>query len=272
MQHGRVPPKDLFPRLRRERVSTTSKQWGRALPSVLRLLADRRADVALPTPPMLRAGDDQGERFARALAYWTALDHLLRYQMGWTHPAQGLARWLDQGVDDLCDALALVRHVWLGDGFIKRYMSWRVQTGNDHLPSAWTRSIDRIENEPGREGEPIGPWGLHLHELGMHALSPQDGAAPKLVWLHAFDPADSRGPAGPPLLGPAEPVLLFRGSLESGWYGALQHAPTHEVRVVSEEYGLCGRFRRSPASGRWHTAPEEVHLWGVRPGSDGSLF
>ncbi|HWI01727.1 MAG TPA: hypothetical protein VNT27_15475, partial [Propionibacteriaceae bacterium] len=63
-----------------------------------------------------------------------------------------------------------------------------------------------------------------------------------------------------------------RGSLEGGWYGVLQQAPTDEVRVISEEYGLCGRFHRSPASNRWHTAPEEVHLWGVRPRSDESLF
>ena len=65
---------------------------------------------------MVRAGEGHDEPFARALAYWTALGHVLRFQMGWTHPAQGLAHWLDEGGDDVCDALSLVRHVWLGDG------------------------------------------------------------------------------------------------------------------------------------------------------------
>jgi hypothetical protein len=229
--------------------------------------------VALPAVPMSRSGEDHSEAFARALAYWTALDHILRYQLGWTFPAQGLAQWLDQGSwDDPSDALSLVRHVWLGDGFLDRYLAWRLQTGNDNLPSTWMKSLDNVKDNSGQEGQPIGPWGLHLQESGMHVLSPETEAPPKLVWLRPLEPTKGASQVGAPLVGPAEPVLLFRGSLESGWYGALQQAPTDEVRVVSEEYGLCGRFHRSPVSNRWHTVPEEVHLWGVRSGSDGSLF
>lgn len=116
-----MPTQKHFPRLRREPLATKDAQWGQALPAIARLLADRRADVALPTCPLLRADEDVvGEVFARAIAYWSALDHLLRYQLGWTHPAQGLARWRDEGGGSVSTALALVRYVWLGDGFLDR--------------------------------------------------------------------------------------------------------------------------------------------------------
>jgi hypothetical protein len=253
-----------FPRLRREWVgSTSAHNWGGALPAVVRLLADRRADVSLPACPLVRAGERWEETFARAMPYWTALDHVLRYQLGWTFPSQGLARWLDEGSPDQVRPLALVRHVWLGDGSLHRYMAWRVQKGVDHLPSAWLKRVAGTVFEFGKEGETVGPWELHLEEPGMHALAPLDGAPPRLTWLHPFEPPAARQP--PRLVGESEPVLLFRGGLETGWYGALEYAPTSAVRVVSEEYGLCGRFRRSPTTGRWHTVPEEVHAWGVRP-------
>lgn len=250
-----------FPRLRRESANLATMNWGAALPAVVRLLADRRSDVALPTYPLVRAGE-RGDNFARAQAYWTALDHVLRYQLGWTFPAQGLARWLDEGCPDDVRSLALVRHVWLGDGALPRYMAWRVQHGGDHLPSAWMKQIAGVSYEYGREGEPFGPWELHLEEPGLHALAPLEGKPPKSTWLHPFDPFSLIQPNASD---GSEPVLLFRGGLETGWYGALEHAPTSAVRVISEEHGLCGRFRRSPFTGRWHTAPEEVHAWGVRP-------
>lgn len=104
----------------------------------------------------------------------------------------------------------------------------------------------------------------------MHVTAPEVEAPPKSVWLHPFNP--SGGGSAKPFLDESEPVLLFRGSLESGWYGVLQQSPTQQVRVVSEKYGLCGRFHRSTDTGRWHTAPEEVHRWGVRPGSGASPF
>jgi hypothetical protein len=69
----------------------------------------------------------------------------------------------------------------------------------------------------------------------------------------------------PQLLGKAEPVLLFRGSLESGWNGALEQSPTHTVRVVSEQHGLIGHYTRSASTDRWRTVAEEAHLSGVRP-------
>lgn len=251
-----------YPGLRRDLyASGSTKDWGRALPDVVRLLADRRSDAALPACPLVRAGEDRGVTFNRALSYWTALDHLLRYQMGWTHQAQGLARWLDEGADDVCPALSLVRHVWLGDSFLPRYMAWRVQQAHDHLPAAWTARFGEFVHDE-REGTPIGPWKLHLEESGLHVTAPEVGAPPKLVWLCPFDPTG--GASSGSLVGESEPVLLFRGSLESGWYGALQQCPVGQVWVVSEEHGLCGRFHRSTSSGRWHTAPENAHLWGVR--------
>lgn len=61
--------------------------------------------------------------------------------MGWTHPAQGLARWLDEGGDDVCPALSLVRHVWLGHSVLLNYMAWRVQqTLIICLQRGWPRS------------------------------------------------------------------------------------------------------------------------------------
>lgn len=172
---------------------------GRALPAVVRLLADRRADVALPTSPLVRAGERWEETFARALAYWTALDHLLRYQLGWTSPAQGLARWLDEGLPDDVRPLALVRHVWLGDGSLPRYMAWRVEKGGDHLPSAWMKRAAETVYEHGGEGEFLGPWQLHLEEQGKHVLEPLEAEPPKLVWLHPFDPSGAAWKSSQPV-------------------------------------------------------------------------
>lgn len=252
-----------FPHLRRERSRTATLRWGRALPSVARLLADRRADVALPACPLLRAGDNYEHTFSDAVAYWTALDHLLRYQLGWTHPAQGLSRWLDEGAPDKLRPLALVRYVWLGDGYLQRYLGWRLEKTNDHLSSAWTTRLAALEHTWGEEGQPIGPWQLHLEDPGMHALSPEQGEPPKLALLEPF--GSLVGPANSPLLGQAEPVVLFRGSLEDGWYGALNLAPTPAVRVISERHGLIGVYTRSPSTRRWHTVTEEIHSWGHRP-------
>ena len=72
--------------------------WGWALPSLVRLLTDPDAIVGLPHCPILRTDND--DEFGTAIGYWTALDHLLRYQLGWTQPAKGLARWLDQGAKE----------------------------------------------------------------------------------------------------------------------------------------------------------------------------
>jgi len=267
-----MPAKLQYPNLRRSLYATRSTMdWGRALPAVVKLLADQRAEVELPACPQRRSGEDHDITFNRALSYWTALDHVLRYQLGWTHPAQGLARWLDEGGGDIYPPLSLVRHVWAGDGYLPRYLAWRVQKTGDHLPSAWMGRIERLEQELDREGEPIGPWQLHLEEqTGGHVTGPESGPRPRLAWLHPFDPSGERA-ATPPLVGEPELLLMFRGSLETGWYGALQNALTPQVRVFNEEHGSCGRFHRSLTSGRWHTVLEQVHMWGVRPGS-GALF
>ena len=66
--------------------------WAWALPAAIHLLADPTAYVRLPRCPMAQAGTDD---FTTALGYWTALDRLVPYQLGWTYPAQGLARWQD---------------------------------------------------------------------------------------------------------------------------------------------------------------------------------
>ncbi len=203
-----------FPHLRREVSDSRAMHWGRALPVVVRLLADRRADVALPACPVLRFGENWDRTFSGALAYWTALDHVLRFQLGWTFPAQGLVRWLDEGTPDHTHPLALIRHVWLGDGYLSRYLAWRIEKTDDHLPSAWADKLANISDEWGKEGQPIGPWQLHL-ESGGHALGPEQSEPPKLAWLSPFSAPGTE--TMPPLLGQAEPVLPFRGSLESGW-------------------------------------------------------
>ena len=146
-----------FPRLRRDWVgSTSAHNWGGALPAVVRLLADRRADVYLPACPLVRAGE-RWEETSRGLCpigrRWTTCCATSSVGL----PSQGLARWLDEGSPDEVRPLALVRHVWMGDGSLPRYMAWRVQKGGDHLPSAW---MERVAGtvfswEGGRDRRPL---------------------------------------------------------------------------------------------------------------------
>lgn len=78
-----MPPKLRYPNLDRDFYATGSaKDWGRALPATTRLLIDRRADVAFPAPPLVRSGEEYDVTFNRALAYWTALGHVLRLRLG----------------------------------------------------------------------------------------------------------------------------------------------------------------------------------------------
>ena len=256
-----------FPRLHRIRHSESEPQWGWALPSVFRLLADPESDAALPECPMVRTNADDAA-FSTALGYWAALDHILRYQLGWTHPAQGLARWLDKEAKPVCPALALVRFVWLGDGHLDRYLAWRLDrcSTDDHLPAAWVRRFEHLIPEPSHSiGQPRGPWQLHLEEVGMHVLNPQHGAPPRDVRVFT---------SGAGSLLDEQQVLLFDDpeGLECGWYGFLMQglAPkVQTVEVYAPRFGRCGVFRRSPLTGRWHTTSEEAHRWGVRDGSQG---
>ena len=234
--------------------------WGWALAETIRLLADPTAHARLARCPTARAGVND---FTTALGYWTALDHLLRYQLGWTHPAEGLARWQDEGADDACPTLALIRRIWLGDGFLNHYLAWRVQKCPDHVPVAWQSRLRRVRTKGG-EGQPIGPGQLHLEEEGMHVLEPQDAVKPShlIVGHREVDELISSDPSQP------DGLMVFddKAGLQSGWYGHLNHLPSHfdSVEVYATRFGRCGLYRRSPATSRWHTTYEAVHTWGTR--------
>lgn len=83
------------------------------------------------------------------------------------------------------------------------------------LPSAWMDQVAEAVYEFGKEGEPVGPWGLHLEEFGKHVLAPLEEPPPKLTWLHPFEPPAPR--QLPRLIDDSESVLLFRAGLEAGW-------------------------------------------------------
>lgn len=232
-----------------------SHDWGWALPSVVRLLADPEAIVGVPRCPIVRSGVDE---FDTALGYWTALDHLLRYQLGWTQPAQGLARWLDAGANELCAPLALVRHLWHADGHLDRYLAWRVEEAGEDLPPPWTRRLTAIHYEWGEQGQPVGPWQLHLEEPGRHALAPIDDPPP----------ADMRIADGDLSLMTKRPmpVIIFDdpAGLECGWYGYLMSRPDSvgPFEVISSRHGPVGKYHRSPHTGYWHTVSETEHRLG----------
>lgn len=251
----------MFENVYRVESPLEGSDWGWALPSVVRVIADPSANVGLPACPLLRQGNHD-TAFRLALGYWSALDHLLRYQLGWTHPAQGLARWLDEGLDMGGTPLDLVRQIWLGDGFLLRYLAWRLEKTVDHVPGRWR---DRVAStyEYGKEGEPIGPWQLHLEEHGMHVLSPNDSSPPEQL-LVSIDPASNVGNGA----WTPDVTIIFDdpAGLESGWYGFLSEFNVRHtsVDVYAKRFGYCGPYRRSPLSGRWHTVREPVHQWGVR--------
>lgn len=253
----------MFPHIVRVAAPDAAKlDWGWALPSLVRLLADPDAHVGFPHCPILRTNNVEDER-ATAIGYWTALDHLLRFQLGWKRPAQGLARWLDRGAPDDCRPLALVNRIWRQDGHLERYLSWRIENNgitHDEVPASWARRLAGISHEFGERGVPLGPWQLHLGEPELHTLAPLNGKPPAEVRLIGGD--QSRHTPDPVR------VMIFDdpAGLESGWYGHLhRHIPdAGPIQVISLRHGPVGLYRRSPRTKRWHTVDEASHRTGNR--------
>ena len=230
--------------------------WGWALPSLVRLLADPDAYVGFPQCPVVRT--DAEDQFGTAIGYWTALDHLLRYQLGWTQPAKGLARWLDRGAKDVCRPLALVKRIWLGDGHLERYLAWRIEKAQDKVVPQMAEHLSQITYRGGEPGVPVGPWELHLEEPGLHALSPLDGEPAAELRIIGGDQSHH-------LADPVR-VMIFDdpAGLESGWYGSLHRSNLGDgpIQVISLRYGPVGLYRRSPRTKHWHTVDEPLHRTG----------
>src|SRR5437588_10535995 len=59
-----------------------------------------------------------------ALAYWTALLHLLIYGLGWARPDRGLKWWYEAGKPVEEPELGFISEVWDADGQLDWFAAW----------------------------------------------------------------------------------------------------------------------------------------------------
>lgn len=102
--------------------------WFWAVPGVMRALAAPRAGELVPPAP------NDAVPSPATLAYWTSLQYLLLYRLGWSKPTQGLMAWYEMGkpVDD-DDTLALISAVWDADGRLDAYLGWALEKQPEYL-------------------------------------------------------------------------------------------------------------------------------------------
>lgn len=131
---------------------------------------------------MPAAPAQMGDTLYSRLSYYTALQYLMLYRLGWSSPAQGLMRWYDLGKPTDDYTLALLSEVWDYDETLDYHLSWLldrqprflVARGKVHWPEkppelnrhwdAWLRNAQR-KYYPLGGGDPYYLTG-HLGEYG----------------------------------------------------------------------------------------------------------
>lgn len=240
-------------------------EWGWAIPLLYQVLASPSSHRPFPHRP----SDDSHDV---ALAYWSALLHLLIYSFGWARPDRGLRWWFDAGrpVDD--PRLLLIRELWDSDGQLDWFASWLWTTRQladvDALEAIAGRTFDR-------ESLPVDQaWldqVLGTSATGIASPAPIGGTDPLHLSSHCSGPLADPG---------STPTLLRSGSDDRravlvtdsmiGWYRALGAVDlpnlgdrSWHVDVVAKPVGFLGTFRRSRDTGLWFSGKHSIHLRGV---------
>jgi hypothetical protein len=233
-------------------------EWYWGVPGVFRALASPWAWIPVPAHP----ARSEYANLTSTLGYWTALNVLMRYRLGWRRPAEGLMRWYDMGkpVDD--DTLALIAEVWAADGELDDYLAWLLEgqaevlasthTYTPQLSPKWTQWLRDYNARPDRNTVVGGPGdSLHLKD---HIAQSHAADADKTCAVLSLQP----------------PRAIFQTSAMDAWYWELRdyirslppHARSWRVDAYVRPTGFLGTYRLSTQTGLIFTGRHRYHQMG----------
>ena len=244
-------------------------RWGYAVPWLHQTLASPFTFEQMP------ALADPPDRHPEALAYWTALLHMLIYSLGWARPDRGLRWWYDTGrpVDD--PRLALLEHVWRRDGHLEDFALWLSR-------STWILPLHQLAELTGHvdddtpvEAHPEWTVAARVREQSIF----EGGSDPYHLSVHTGGPLEhSRGEALLLRSGRAQRHAVLILDSMVGWYRALAEETTAlpaldgrswRVDVVVRPAGWLGTYRRSRMTRLWFAGRHRYHTLGPEHGSLG---
>lgn len=242
--------------------------WNRHLATAWRACAEPGLGD-YPHCPRQRVHGD-GSSFEAHIAFFAPLLHLLMYGIGWSRPALGLARWIEQDRPTDEPVLAVVDRWWGRE--VDSFVAWLAGAphARDHLREALTGVPSPDEGRPTPE------------------LTAYDGARASeewsSIWGGGSDPMHLSGHVYGPLTDAQSAARITDATAEGstvpravmitptyvGWYAALRAYPGptrvngHDLRVdvVCPRLGWLGEYRRSAATGLWFRGRHETHMLG----------
>ncbi|MHC5796478.1 hypothetical protein ACVXZ4_09990 [Lacisediminihabitans sp. FW035] len=213
-----------------------------------------------------------------SLGYWSALQWLLTYTLGWKSHGRGLRNWYDAGkpTDDL--RLALVSEVWDRDGLLDQYLAWA------HTDSAAeaSRPLDWIADVVSADAGVIGPrWSVWLREIearakrasGSSYYQPHEQHLEEGMHVGGGIDHSNTSVVDATLSVVSRPLKLAVLTVPSmiGWYSTLNRmaaqlppigAQSWHVEVYTKTTGYLGSYRRSRQTGLWFTGKHRFHQMG----------
>ncbi len=241
-------------------------EWGFSIPWTCQALAAPRSNR-----PMLQAPQPGDDFMPGALAYWSALLHLLVYGFGWSNPGRGLRWWYDAGkpIDD--PKLALMSEVWDADGQLDWFAAWLWTTGACCY-------LDRPIGSAADDPVTVDPGWLERVERGIsesQTPAPYGGGSDPLhLTAHIDGPMQRRvrGRSQLTLHTGGRRTAAFVADSMTGWYCALLEDAAAlpgddagrpwEVDVVVRPVGWLGSFHRSRSTGLWYSGQHRHHCVG----------
>jgi hypothetical protein len=204
---------------------------------------------AFPTDP---------NRHEQSIAYWSCLDYLLRYSLGWTDPGAGLEWWYRTGKPTENDSrLELIADIWDVEGLLDLYLAWT--GGSPYEDPLETKRWRAVQSERASNViyPPFGEDGYDPLHLAFHRF-PEWSDNAQADWTLLRSDAQRRS-------------ATFITDAYVSWYSLLDTAGEElsdlgerswRVDVVVRSVGWLGTYRRSRVTGRWFSGPHRLHVRG----------
>ncbi|ROQ64729.1 hypothetical protein EDF36_0226 [Rathayibacter sp. PhB152] len=246
-------------------------EWYWGVPDTLRAVALEHGQRAVPAAPR------DGDPHPQLRGYWTALQTLLMYRLGWTRPDLGLAWWYDKGKPTDDPTLRLISEIWDSDGNLDIFLGaallrrGRYPVGRPKpdwvelpphvrpLPRRWQQWLREVET-PTR--------GVNKYSFSLDPAHPGDS-------LHLYGHLGEGGDSDPSaFLVPTSSenrTAVFVTSTADSWYGDLRNrgnklpvsgVQSWKVEVFVKPIGYLGTYRRSMQTGLWFTGRHLYHAAG----------